>query len=180
MKLQEGRVYKRRDGVLTGPIERVPGVAIYKFRDPYSHRTYNESGEILSMKENAADLMEDVEVDEARIVNQNKPELSVGYKADKEKSRTDLLSSKWLLGVGEVLRFGATKYHDNNWRKGIATSRLMAAAQRHLLAYNDGEDLDPETGLSHLLHLSCCVMFAYELSLTKPELDDRYKEDVKT
>jgi hypothetical protein len=63
----------------------------------------------------------------------------------------------------------------HNWRKGIQTSRLMAAAQRHLLAYNEGEDLDPETSLSHLLHASCCLMFAYELSLDKPELDDRYK-----
>lgn len=98
-----------------------------------------------------------------------------GTKFDDGKTPLNLLSSKWLLGVGEVLKFGAKKYEAHNWRRGIASSRLIDAASRHLLAFNDGEDNDPETGLSHLLHASCCLMFLYELSQTKPELDDRYR-----
>lgn len=62
----------------------------------------------------------------------------------------------------------------DNWRLGLKQRRLIDAALRHLLAYNDGEDLDPETGLSHLLHLSCCAMFAFELRITHPHLDDRF------
>ena len=99
-----------------------------------------------------------------------------GKKYDQKKVRLDLLSSKWLMGVGKVLTFGAEKYAAHNWREGISASRLIAAFQRHMLAFNDGEDLDPETGLSHIYHASCCVMFLAELMETMPEqIDDRYK-----
>ena len=100
---------------------------------------------------------------------------SPGLKFDSDKVPLSLLSSVWLLGVGRVLAFGAKKYASHNWRGGIQNSRLMDAAMRHILAYNDGEDLDPETGLSHLDHASCCLMFARELAERKPEFDDRYK-----
>jgi len=98
-----------------------------------------------------------------------------GVKDDSEKNRLDLLSSRWIEGVGHVLTFGAKKYEAHNWRKGIKFSRLLGACFRHLFAFLRGEDKDPETGLSHLLHASCCLMFLFELSETKPELDDRYK-----
>jgi hypothetical protein len=100
-----------------------------------------------------------------------------GIKHDTEKPRMDLLSSMWLLGTAQVLTFGAKKYAAHNWRKGIEGSRLFAALQRHLMAWNDGEDMDPETGLSHLLHASCCLMFLYETMLTRPNLDDRYRNE---
>jgi len=43
------------------------------------------------------------------------------------------------------------------------------------MAFNDGEDKDPESGLSHLAHSLCCLMFLLEFEKTHPELDDRYK-----
>jgi hypothetical protein len=101
-----------------------------------------------------------------------------GIKHDGDKPRTDLLSTKWLLGVARVLGYGAKKYAPHNWREGIEHSRLIAAALRHLLAYLDGEDDDPETGLCHIYHASCCLMFLAELRTTRPELDDRYKSEV--
>ena len=45
---------------------------------------------------------------------------------------------------------------------------------------NDGEDKDPESGLSHLAHAACCIMFLLEFEKTHPELDDRYKPNVPT
>jgi dATP/dGTP diphosphohydrolase len=98
-----------------------------------------------------------------------------GIKNDSEKVRLDLLSPIWLLGVGSVLTFGARKYAAHNWRKGLERSRLLGAALRHILAYLGGEDYDLETGLLHLYHASCCLMFASELHSTHPHLDDRYK-----
>lgn len=99
-----------------------------------------------------------------------------GTKNDSEKIRLELLSSSWLMGVGRVLTFGSKKYAAHNWRKGIALSRLLGACLRHVLAFLGGEDLDPETGLSHLYHASCGLMFASELYETMPkEVDDRYK-----
>lgn len=103
-----------------------------------------------------------------------------GQKYDGEKVRMELLSSLWLFGVAQVLTFGAKKYAADNWRKGLSQRRLIGAAFRHLTAYNGGEDLDPETGVSHLLHASCCLMFAFELKELKPELDDRWRPEAKT
>jgi hypothetical protein len=102
-------------------------------------------------------------------------ELTEGVKNDQGKIQVELLSPIWLFGVGQVLSFGAVKYAAHNWRKGIARSRLLGAALRHILAYLGGEDLDPESGLCHLYHASCCLMFASELHFTRPDTDDRYK-----
>jgi hypothetical protein len=102
-----------------------------------------------------------------------------GLKHDQEKVQLELLSPTWLYGVGRVLTFGAKKYAAHNWRKGIQLSRLLGAALRHILSFLGGEDTDPESGLSHLYHASCCLMFASELHQTRPELDDRYKGESK-
>ncbi len=102
---------------------------------------------------------------------------NAGRKDDAEKPKVELLSARWLLGVGSVLSFGAKKYAAHNWRKGIARSRLLGAGLRHIFAYLGGEDNDAESGLSHLHHASCCLMFASELHETRPDLDDRWKPE---
>ena len=99
----------------------------------------------------------------------------VAIKKDSEKSRVDLIDAEWLIGIGEVLKFGARKYSDNNWRGGFKYSRLIAAAFRHLLSIIKGEDIDAESGLPHVDHLACCVMFLSWHLKNKPELDDRWK-----
>jgi hypothetical protein len=111
--------------------------------------------------------------------NLREAQAATGVKHDMGKEPLSLLSRAWLLGVARVLDFGSRKYATHNWRGGIQRSRLLSAALRHLLAYNEGEDLDPETGLSHLDHASCCLMFARELHETRPDLDDRYKQKTK-
>jgi hypothetical protein len=55
------------------------------------------------------------------------------------------------------LTFGAGKYDDHNWEKGLEFDRLYAACQRHLLAHREGEALDPESGLPHLYHAFCTL-----------------------
>jgi Domain of unknown function (DUF5664) len=109
-----------------------------------------------------------------------KPKMAGGMKHDQDKPQMELISSTWIEGVAAVLTFGAKKYAAHNWRKGIAQSRLLGATLRHLFAYSRGEDLDPETGLCHLYHASCCIMFASELRITHPELDDRWKQQSTT
>lgn len=98
-----------------------------------------------------------------------------GIKYDSNKPCLQYLSSMWVMGASEVLTFGAEKYAPHNWRKGILLSRLLGASLRHIFAFMGGEDNDSETGLSHLYHASCCLMFASELHKTKPEFDDRFK-----
>lgn len=101
----------------------------------------------------------------------------VGIKHDEGKAPMGLLDWLWLKAVAAVLAFGAKKYAAHNWRGGIAYSRLYDAALRHIYAFIDGEDNDPESGLSHLAHASCCLMFLYNMTQRRPDLDDRYKPE---
>ncbi len=64
--------------------------------------------------------------------------------------------------IAEVLTFGASKYGANNWRRGARWGRYYAALLRHLFAWWRGQDLDPETGLSHLAHAGRCLVFLME------------------
>lgn len=53
----------------------------------------------------------------------------------------------------EVMRLGAEKYGAYNWRKTrVAASVYVSALRRHMSAWFDGENDDPESGLSHLAH----------------------------
>lgn len=65
-----------------------------------------------------------------------------------------------LYETAKVLTYGAEKYAPNNWQKVKPPSRYLDAALRHLATYADGEDDDEESGLSHLAHAACCVLFA--------------------
>lgn len=98
-----------------------------------------------------------------------------GTKYDSGKPRMDLLPPIALTEVSKVLTFGANKYGDRNWEKGINYSRLIGAAMRHLNAYNGGQDLDPESGLSHVAHACCNLMMLIHMSEKRGDLDDRSK-----
>jgi hypothetical protein len=80
-------------------------------------------------------------------------------KHDQEKTRMELIPADALIALAEVLTFGAKKYSSWNWAQGFDWTRLYGAAQRHLNDWQRGIDKDPETGLSHLAHALCCVVF---------------------
>lgn len=75
-----------------------------------------------------------------------------GIKHDQGKLRLDLITPEIRLALGSVLTFGAAKYGDRNWELGMDPSRLIAAAQRHLLSWEMGEIYDHESNLNHLWH----------------------------
>lgn len=83
-----------------------------------------------------------------------------GFKADGEKDRFDLLPWREVRDIVRVLTIGARKYAPDNWQKvPDARRRYYAAAMRHLAARWLGERIDPETGLPHLAHAGCCLLF---------------------
>ncbi len=98
-----------------------------------------------------------------------------GVKFDADKLRYDLVPAYPLEQIVAVLTFGAKKYSDRNWELGMSWSRVFAALMRHSWAWFKGEDLDKETGISHLAHAGCCILFLLEYTRTKKELDDRPK-----
>jgi len=96
-----------------------------------------------------------------------------GTKNDTGKPRVDLVPPGAILAAARVFTFGADKYGAHNWNKGILTSRLYAAVQRHLLAWWNGEDLDLESGLSHLDHALTGLMMLEWTARQRPDMDDR-------
>jgi Domain of unknown function (DUF5664) len=89
-----------------------------------------------------------------------------GVKADAGKPRWDLLPPVALEEVSKVLEFGARKYAPDNWRKVKGWRwRYARAAIGHIFAFLRGERVDPESGLPHLAHAACSVLFVLELDL---------------
>jgi len=98
-------------------------------------------------------------------------------KFDTDKIRYELLDPLLLQGISEVLTFGAKKYCDHNWLKCNSVMRYFGAIMRHLWAWARGEDLDPETGIHHLYHAGCCLMFMVGLTMRNKNSDDRVLVD---
>ena len=111
---------------------------------------------------------------------QGKQDAKVFVKYDTTKPRMDLLPPEALTEISKVLGYGAKKYSAHNWRKATEWSRYSAAALRHLNAWNAGEDIDGESGLPHLAHAGCCIMFLLALQQTAVGTDDRYQSKSKT
>jgi len=101
--------------------------------------------------------------------------LDIGVKYDNQKPRMDLIPPEAMNELATILTYGAGKYADHNWRKGLHYSRVYAAALRHLLAFWSGENLDPESGLSHLSHALCNVAFLVTYERTGTGTDDRFQ-----
>lgn len=87
-------------------------------------------------------------------------------KHDGDKVRYDLLPAEPLHEVAEVFTHGAAKYDDYNYL-GLEKARLFGALLRHAFAWWRGEEVDEETGKSHLAHAVCCA-----LMLRHQETDD--------
>jgi hypothetical protein len=83
-----------------------------------------------------------------------------GRKFDGEKERYDLIPMECIEDLAKILTMGANKYAANNWQKlDNGEDRYFAALMRHLVASRKGEKIDEESGLSHLAHAMCNIVF---------------------
>lgn len=99
----------------------------------------------------------------------------VAIKNDAGKPRLELISEVAELGQAMVLTDGAKVYSTDNWRLGLEWRRCIGAARRHLNAFARGEDLDPKSGLPHIDHAACEIMFLSEFQKLGTGTDDRFK-----
>lgn len=81
-----------------------------------------------------------------------KSKFKEGIKFDKGKLRMDLLPSEAIEEYAKIMSYGALKYEDRNWEKGMEWGRIFGAAMRHLWAFWRGEDYDKESKELHLSH----------------------------
>lgn len=100
-------------------------------------------------------------------------------KYDQSKTDWSLVPMECIEDIAKVLEFGAQKYSPNNWREGngFKWTRVLNSLFRHIFAFARGEDNDPETGLSHLAHAGCNIIFLlyYVKHRDKYNNDDRFK-----
>jgi len=90
------------------------------------------------------------------------------------KLRMDLVPVSAVNALARVLTYGANKYDSDNWRRGFNYSVPYACLIRHMMAWQDGEDIDPESGLSHLDHAIANIAMLIEFERECPHLDDRW------
>jgi deoxycytidylate deaminase len=86
-------------------------------------------------------------------------------KHDNGKTQYQYLISKFIKEMAEVTTQGAKKYGRDNYLQGDeqALNRIYDALMRHLMAWRMGEEVDPESGESHLSHVACNAMMIYAL-----------------
>lgn len=92
--------------------------------------------------------------------------MTQGRKDDAGKPMYRLIPTRGLACIVNVLTFGAQKYDPGNWKDvPNARDRYADAMLRHIFAWLDGEILDPESGLHHLGHAGCCLLFLLHFEL---------------
>ena len=106
-------------------------------------------------------------------------QLSAGTKFDNGKPPLSIIPREALEGCAKAFDYGSRKYDRNNFKKGIQLTRILDATLRHVTAYLDGENLDPESNLSHLDHALASLSMAKYMEVNRPEMDDRFIDPVK-
>jgi len=96
-----------------------------------------------------------------------------GKRYNNGKTQLELISPFAREQLGKVLTFGAMKYGDRNWEKGMPWMECVASLERHLNAFKSGEDFDPESGMYHMAQVMTNAMFLLHFYQTKPEFDNR-------
>lgn len=106
----------------------------------------------------------------------NSNERGSGARYNGGKPDYSLIPLSTLEDEARVWMHGEAKYKRFNWMKGMAWSIPLACALRHLAAWQRGEDIDPESGQTHLAHAMCNLRMLTLYTKTYPEGDDRPKE----
>lgn len=92
---------------------------------------------------------------------------------NKGKPPMDLVPPKAIRAMAEVLNYGMRKYSRRNWEKGANYSVPYASLMRHLLAFWEGEDRDPESNLPHTYHILMNAAMLVEYESMNKDFDDR-------
>ncbi len=89
------------------------------------------------------------------------------------KIRHDLIPAYAINEIAKVFTQGAEKYGENNYRKGMPWSKVLASLKRHINSLELGEDFDSESGCYHAAHAATNLIFLLEYYKIAPQFDDR-------
>jgi hypothetical protein len=110
-------------------------------------------------------------------VVEKKEEKGLRYNLD--KPQWSLVDFKSFEGMVRVLEHGTKKYSRNNWKQGLSVVQTSESLLRHVFAFLNGENIDLESGLSHVSHIQCNAMFLDYILREKKEFDDRDINNIK-
>lgn len=109
--------------------------------------------------------------------NQRKEIMQQAIKHDQNKTDWAILPIGASQEIIKVFEFGAKKYARGNFLEGegLAYSRVLNSLLRHTYSFMQGEDTDPESGISHLAHAGANIymLLSYELNKKAFNNDDR-------
>lgn len=90
------------------------------------------------------------------------------------KLQTWLAPRPAMIALVEALTDGAHKYGPYNWREnGVRATVYISAAERHLMAYLDGENVAEDSGVHHLGHAMACFAILLDAIAQGNIVDDR-------
>lgn len=104
-----------------------------------------------------------------------KNESNTGTKHDQDKPALAYIPKAALYAEGQAFAYGAKKYDAWNYKNGIAVTRTLGAAVRHIVQFLDGEDKDAESGTHHLGCARANLAMALDTLENHPKFDDRFK-----
>lgn len=99
--------------------------------------------------------------------------------AGAKKCPLHLLAPHALRETAWVAKHGADKYGPYNWREAhVNATTYVGAIMRHLMAWSEGEDIDPESGRSHIAHIAASAFILIDAQQLGTLIDDRAKVDL--
>ena len=79
-----------------------------------------------------------------------------------------------LLETGTAMLEGASKYGRHNYRAvGVRASVYYDATMRHMMQWWEGEDIDPDSGLSHVTKAIASLVVLRDAMIQQKLTDDR-------
>lgn len=96
-----------------------------------------------------------------------------GLRFNQGKPRYDLLEPFAISELVKIFTKGAEKYAERNWEKGMSWSKVLASLKRHIAAFEQGEDFDPELGTYHMANAAWNALALVSYYKLAPHYDDR-------
>lgn len=195
MQLEYGKRYVRRDGKVTGPLEKNKNPSTifeYPFLDPVSTKSYALDGiyDITHPVPQNYDLVSEYVppepipqppseqafapgIKDEEILESGGTQFSTGAvrSADKAGVMYHLITPIGLRRIAETYKEGFDKYGAYNWERGFPIGDVLNHAIAHIFAYLEGKP----TGEDDLAHAAWNLLAAMHMEETHPELEHQLR-----
>ena len=98
--------------------------------------------------------------------------LGSGARFNGGKVRYELIPSHLLESTARVFEYGAKKYTDWNWAKGMPFTAVIGCMKRHIAEIERSSDYDSESNQRHIGHIICnALMLEHYMNMIEKNPD---------